>query len=59
MVARNLGVVLSTLALLVAAVDRSNFKTCDQSSFCKRHRALQVGPSLNWLITHIHTHKKK
>ncbi|XP_035696628.1 neutral alpha-glucosidase AB-like isoform X1 [Branchiostoma floridae] len=27
------------------AVDRSNFKTCDQSSFCKRHRNLQPGMS--------------
>uniref|UniRef100_A0A1A7YRW6 Glucosidase, alpha, neutral AB n=1 Tax=Iconisemion striatum TaxID=60296 RepID=A0A1A7YRW6_9TELE len=27
------------------AVDRSNFKTCDQSSFCKRQRALKHGES--------------
>ncbi|NXN97572.1 GANAB glucosidase, partial [Rhinopomastus cyanomelas] len=27
------------------AVDRSNFKTCDQSSFCRRHRALQPNNS--------------
>uniref|UniRef100_A0A1A8PT52 Glucosidase, alpha, neutral AB n=1 Tax=Nothobranchius pienaari TaxID=704102 RepID=A0A1A8PT52_9TELE len=27
------------------AVDRSNFKTCDQSSFCKRQRALKPGES--------------
>uniref|UniRef100_A0A673GGF0 Integrator complex subunit 5-like n=1 Tax=Sinocyclocheilus rhinocerous TaxID=307959 RepID=A0A673GGF0_9TELE len=27
------------------AVDRGNFKTCDQSSFCKRQRALKPGQS--------------
>ncbi|XP_065920024.1 neutral alpha-glucosidase AB-like [Dysidea avara] len=27
------------------AVDRSNFKTCDQSTFCKRNRALEPGES--------------
>ncbi|KAM6953642.1 neutral alpha-glucosidase AB [Aplochiton taeniatus] len=27
------------------AVDRGNFKTCEQSSFCKRQRALQPGQS--------------
>nr|XP_057919713.1 neutral alpha-glucosidase AB isoform X2 [Doryrhamphus excisus] len=27
------------------AVDRGNFKTCDQSAFCKRHRALKSGES--------------
>lgn len=27
------------------AVDRSNFKTCDQSSFCKRQRELKAGQS--------------
>ncbi|XP_048585965.1 neutral alpha-glucosidase AB isoform X2 [Nematostella vectensis] len=26
-------------------VDKNNFKTCDQSSFCKRNRALQAGES--------------
>eukprot|EP00731_Ephydatia_muelleri_P027270 Em0019g143a len=30
----------------VFSVDKSNFKTCDQSSFCKRNRALQPGQSL-------------
>ncbi|XP_001362291.1 neutral alpha-glucosidase AB isoform X2 [Monodelphis domestica] len=34
-----LGLCLST----AFAVDRSNFKTCDQSSFCKRQRAIQPG----------------
>ncbi|XP_069501286.1 neutral alpha-glucosidase AB isoform X2 [Ambystoma mexicanum] len=28
------------------AVDRSNFKTCDQSSFCKRQRGLMHGSSV-------------
>ncbi|XP_063059523.1 neutral alpha-glucosidase AB-like isoform X2 [Engraulis encrasicolus] len=27
------------------AVDRSNFKTCDQSAFCKRQRDVKPGPS--------------
>ncbi|XP_043113928.1 neutral alpha-glucosidase AB-like isoform X2 [Puntigrus tetrazona] len=27
------------------AVDRGNFKTCDQSAFCKRQRALKPGQS--------------
>ncbi|XP_077143628.1 neutral alpha-glucosidase AB isoform X3 [Ranitomeya variabilis] len=27
------------------SVDRSNFKTCEQSSFCKRQRKLEPGPS--------------
>ncbi|XP_068182024.1 neutral alpha-glucosidase AB isoform X1 [Antennarius striatus] len=27
------------------AVDRANFKTCDQSSFCKRQRAMKPGES--------------
>lgn len=35
-------VVLCCVLGLAAAVDRGNFKTCDQSSFCKRNRALQV-----------------
>ncbi|XP_066574973.1 neutral alpha-glucosidase AB isoform X2 [Amia ocellicauda] len=39
---------LAWLALCLAlaqAVDRSNFKTCDQSAFCKRQRAVQPGQS--------------
>ncbi|MBN3316980.1 GANAB glucosidase, partial [Atractosteus spatula] len=40
------GLTLSALCLqLVQAVDRSNFKTCEQSSFCKRQRAVQPGQS--------------
>ena len=34
--------VLAAVAGLAAAVDRNNFKTCDQSAFCKRNRALEV-----------------
>lgn len=30
-------------SLPARAVDKNNFKTCDQSSFCKRNRALPVG----------------
>ncbi|XP_076065923.1 glucosidase 2 subunit alpha isoform X2 [Oratosquilla oratoria] len=30
---------------LVYSVDRSNFKSCQQSSFCKRHRELKGGES--------------
>ncbi|CAM4534469.1 unnamed protein product [Leuciscus chuanchicus] len=33
------------LCLSAQAVDRSNFKTCDQSSFCKRQRELKPGQS--------------
>ncbi|XP_053224260.1 neutral alpha-glucosidase AB isoform X1 [Podarcis raffonei] len=39
---------LAWLALslaVVTAVDRSNFKTCDQSSFCKRQRNVEAGSS--------------
>ncbi|XP_044304563.1 neutral alpha-glucosidase AB isoform X4 [Varanus komodoensis] len=39
---------LAWLALFLAAVsavDRSNFKTCDQSSFCKRQRSVKPGNS--------------
>uniref|UniRef100_W5LYQ7 Glucosidase II alpha subunit a n=1 Tax=Lepisosteus oculatus TaxID=7918 RepID=W5LYQ7_LEPOC len=40
------GLTLSALCLQqVQAVDRSNFKTCEQSSFCKRQRAVQPGQS--------------
>lgn len=31
--------VLLLLATACLSVDRSNFKTCDQSAFCKRHRS--------------------
>jgi hypothetical protein len=43
-------VVAVCLALLPSsvAVDRNNFKTCDQSSFCKRNRELEV--SLTGLV---------
>lgn len=34
---------LSLLPLYIDAVNRADFKTCEQSSFCKRHRALEPG----------------
>ncbi|XP_052275424.1 neutral alpha-glucosidase AB-like isoform X2 [Dreissena polymorpha] len=37
-----LGLMLTHLA---SAVSKDNFKTCDQSGFCKRHRAMQPGAS--------------
>ncbi|XP_057213820.1 neutral alpha-glucosidase AB isoform X1 [Triplophysa rosa] len=40
-----LAVVLLFFCLSAHAVDRSNFKTCDQSSFCKRQRELEPGQS--------------
>jgi len=36
---------LALLASLVVAVDRSKFKSCSQSGFCKRCRAVQPGTS--------------
>ncbi|XP_015278196.1 PREDICTED: neutral alpha-glucosidase AB isoform X1 [Gekko japonicus] len=36
---------LALLLGVVCAVDRSNFKTCDQSSFCKRQRNVKPGNS--------------
>jgi hypothetical protein len=45
-----LTVVVVALALCALAVDRSNFKRCDESSFCKRNRAMEVSgaaPHLN------------
>jgi len=32
-------------AILVAGVDRTNFKTCEQSSFCRRCRNMEKGKS--------------
>ncbi|XP_056602114.1 neutral alpha-glucosidase AB isoform X1 [Triplophysa dalaica] len=40
-----LAVVVLFFCLSAHAVDRSNFKTCDQSSFCKRQRELKPGQS--------------
>uniref|UniRef100_A0A674C6J1 Neutral alpha-glucosidase AB n=1 Tax=Salmo trutta TaxID=8032 RepID=A0A674C6J1_SALTR len=37
--------VLSVFLSITQAVDRSNFKTCDQSAFCSRQRALKPGQS--------------
>ncbi|XP_078516731.1 neutral alpha-glucosidase AB isoform X1 [Lissotriton helveticus] len=40
-------ILFTSLYLSVSlAVDRSNFKTCDQSSFCKRQRGLKHGSSV-------------
>ncbi|KAK3509287.1 hypothetical protein QTP70_028587 [Hemibagrus guttatus] len=38
-------VVLLVLCFSVEAVDRGNFKTCEQSAFCKRQRELKPGQS--------------
>ncbi|CAH8521375.1 unnamed protein product [Heterobilharzia americana] len=43
---------LGLLFLLVNtswSVDRSNFKSCDQSSFCTRQRQLKAGTQVHWL----------
>uniref|UniRef100_A0A4W4HH72 Neutral alpha-glucosidase AB n=1 Tax=Electrophorus electricus TaxID=8005 RepID=A0A4W4HH72_ELEEL len=40
-----LGLCFSLLLGSTSAVDRGNFKTCAQSSFCKRQRALKPGQS--------------
>uniref|UniRef100_A0AAR2JC93 Neutral alpha-glucosidase AB n=1 Tax=Pygocentrus nattereri TaxID=42514 RepID=A0AAR2JC93_PYGNA len=40
-----LGLCISLLLGGSWAVDRGNFKTCDQSAFCKRQRALKPGQS--------------
>lgn len=37
----------------VAGVDRSKFKTCDQSSFCKRNRALSTQPREDTKLTNV------
>uniref|UniRef100_A0A8C7ULH1 Neutral alpha-glucosidase AB n=1 Tax=Oncorhynchus mykiss TaxID=8022 RepID=A0A8C7ULH1_ONCMY len=37
--------VLSVFLSITQAVDRSNFKTCDQSAFCSRQRAMKPGQS--------------
>lgn len=37
--------VFFTINHLTVAVDKGNFKTCDQSSFCRRNRAIQPGDS--------------
>ncbi|KAK6182964.1 hypothetical protein SNE40_010527 [Patella caerulea] len=36
---------LSYFVILSSAVSRENFKTCEQSGFCKRNRAMQPGQS--------------
>ncbi|KAG8177548.1 hypothetical protein JTE90_015952 [Oedothorax gibbosus] len=40
---------LSTLSIFIECVDRSIFKTCDQSGFCKRHRSTQPRQSPYYL----------
>lgn len=44
-------VALAVLLTLVSAVDRGNFKSCQQSSFCRRHRAVKPGESPYALLT--------
>ncbi|XP_013773829.1 neutral alpha-glucosidase AB-like isoform X2 [Limulus polyphemus] len=41
--------VLTTLSLVVG-VDRGNFKSCDQSGFCRRNRNMQPGESPYYLL---------
>ncbi|XP_063002384.1 neutral alpha-glucosidase AB isoform X1 [Elgaria multicarinata webbii] len=36
---------LALFLVAISAVDRSNFKTCDQSAFCKRQRSVNAGSS--------------
>ncbi|XP_015112799.1 neutral alpha-glucosidase AB [Diachasma alloeum] len=38
-----LGVLLLCLMFFAGAVDRNNFKTCEQSSFCRRCRKVEAG----------------
>jgi mannosyl-oligosaccharide alpha-1,3-glucosidase len=43
-----LALALALAAGCARAVDRGNFKTCDQSSFCKRHRAFSEATEKDW-----------
>eukprot|EP00036_Acanthoecidae_sp_10tr_P011152 CAMPEP_0182925880 /NCGR_PEP_ID=MMETSP0105_2-20130417/10710_1 /TAXON_ID=81532 ORGANISM="Acanthoeca-like sp., Strain 10tr" /NCGR_SAMPLE_ID=MMETSP0105_2 /ASSEMBLY_ACC=CAM_ASM_000205 /LENGTH=901 /DNA_ID=CAMNT_0025063749 /DNA_START=26 /DNA_END=2731 /DNA_ORIENTATION=+ len=38
-------IAMAVLVAGAAGVDRGNFKTCEQSSFCKRNRAIEPGQS--------------
>uniref|UniRef100_A0A0B7B5Q4 Glycoside hydrolase family 31 N-terminal domain-containing protein n=1 Tax=Arion vulgaris TaxID=1028688 RepID=A0A0B7B5Q4_9EUPU len=42
---RQFSLVLGVLLSTCLGVHRENFRTCDQSGFCKRHRSLQPGRS--------------
>ncbi|XP_067119018.1 neutral alpha-glucosidase AB-like [Centruroides vittatus] len=42
-------ILIITFLSLVTSVDRSNFKTCDQSGFCRRNRNLTPGQSPYYL----------
>uniref|UniRef100_A0A0B7B7C1 Glucosidase II subunit alpha n=1 Tax=Arion vulgaris TaxID=1028688 RepID=A0A0B7B7C1_9EUPU len=42
---RHLSLLLGVLLCTCFGVHRENFRTCDQSGFCKRHRNLQPGSS--------------
>ncbi|XP_054713957.1 LOW QUALITY PROTEIN: neutral alpha-glucosidase AB-like [Uloborus diversus] len=41
--------IILNIQALVNCVDRGNFKTCDQSGFCKRHRSITPGHSPYYL----------
>lgn len=41
----------AVLLTLVSTVDKSNFKTCQQSGFCRRHRSIKPGESPYLLLT--------
>ncbi|XP_035208947.1 neutral alpha-glucosidase AB-like isoform X2 [Stegodyphus dumicola] len=41
--------ILCVIQPFIKCVDRGNFKTCDQSGFCKRHRSIQPGRSPYYL----------
>ncbi|CAO1407451.1 unnamed protein product [Diamesa hyperborea] len=40
---KSLSIIVLALLACVVAVDRNNFKTCEQSSFCRRCRRVQAG----------------
>jgi len=41
----SIAIAVAAVIASVSAVDRGNFKTCDQSNFCKRNREIQPGNS--------------
>ncbi|CAG5114994.1 unnamed protein product, partial [Candidula unifasciata] len=46
---RHISLILGVLLCTCFGVHRENFRTCDQSGFCKRHRNLQPGTS-NYVV---------
>uniref|UniRef100_A0A158R447 Gal_mutarotas_2 domain-containing protein n=1 Tax=Syphacia muris TaxID=451379 RepID=A0A158R447_9BILA len=44
---------LALTAFCALAVDRNNFKTCDQSGFCKRHRTADKRPEYEVIVDSI------